>query len=436
MIKDQRDKIKELKEESKETKDISEKKRITKEIGSIIKQGIKDLKERIDKDNIYKKYIEENKEMITIKYGLNVVVDDYYDAIELLKTLDIREIFNIDVKLNVPFKSKIFLNIEKLEGGLHNTEDEARKEIEAIEADDKKIIDFELKPNKFKKWTYNVTYIAGNKMVYINKINNKFKLFFKRNKGVDRGIEEENFDIINLYEIVMGIEFEEGDNINIIIRQLCELFNIKIKYWIEQEDKYNSNISIISNKKYMQNNYPILYAYVDNYLYILEEVFEYGKKYIKSIRDSFRGESVFYYSGSKLHKNLEEKHKINLTIHPKKQNELSKIINVFCILGLLTKLRIEEVPENISGKAKENKRFPNYFTVKKYTEHYFSEAEKVVIKLNENGISATRMTGKLCKEALGIEIYNSVYLNNEKSTQKAQETNENKKKNKQIESVS
>lgn len=429
MIKEYRDKINELKEKDKNTK-----RNFNKEIGLIIKQGIKDLQDRMDKNNPYKKFIEENKEMIATKYAFDVVVEDYYDAIELLKTLDIRELFNIDVKLNVPFKSQIFLNIEKTEGELFNTEEEVKEALKAIEANGKKIIDVNLKANKFKKWTYNVTYITDNKMVYINKINDKYKLFFKRNQGVDQGIEEESFDIINLYGMIMGFDVEK-DDCN-VVRQLCELFDIKIKYWIEQEEKYDFNISTISNKKYIQSNFPILSEYIDKYWYILEDIFEYGKKYIKFSKDSFNGESVFYYARNKIYENLDEKHKVNLTIDPKSPSELSKLINVFCILGLLRKLQKEEVPENLRRKPKKGDRFPNYFTVKKYTERDFSEAEKIVIKLNEKRVSATKMEGELCKEIFGKEIYNMVYLNNEKSTQKARKTTKKKKESKQVESVS
>lgn len=422
MDKSLRDSIKELKVQIEAIENNSEKKKIKRQIGSIIKQGIEELKKRVDKDNPYKKYIEENKDMISKKYGFNVVVNDHDEAVELLKALDIRELFNIDIKLNIPFESKIFVDIEEVEGGLYNTIEEAKREIEEDEVNGKKIIDFKLEQTKFKKWTYSATYSIGNKKVYINTINKKYKLFFKRNNGVDRGVQEESFDIINLYEIIMDIK----DTYNTIV-QLCLLLNIQVKYTIEQNEKYDFNIDIINNKKYLQDNYKKLYKYIGEYLYILEEILEEGKRNIESSRNSFSGENIFFYYGEKLHNNLKEKNKVNLLIDPKTQGELSTLINAFCVLGLIRKLKNNEVPQKMKRELKNGKKFCNYFIVKKYNEQVFNYAEKMVIKLNENRITATKVTGGLCENVIKKELYDQVFKNNEKTTRKAQKTIANKK---------
>ncbi len=425
MIKEQRDKFEELKKTYNTTKNHNEKKKIKKEIGEAIKQGIEHLKNRVDKDNIYKKYIDENAELITQKHGLNVVVEDYREAIKLLKTLDIRKIFNLDVKLNVPFESKIFFNVKETKGAVYDTKDEVEKKIEEMKTNGKKIIDYQAKQNKFGKWTYRATYITGGKMIYINKINDSYRLFFKRNDGLDRGIEEEHLDLLNLYGIIMDIK--DGDKE--IVRQLSRLFNIKIKFLIEQEEKYDFNIDMISNKKYIESNYPMLYKKIYKYLYILEEIFEYGKNFVKYSDVSFDGESAFGYTAENLHKDLKEKNKTNLTIAPKTSGNLSKIINVFCVLGLLAKLRKKEVPKAIAIDPNLiiRKNHPNYFIVKRYTDLDFVEAERRISKLIENKVSPMQLTNDNCKEILGEEIYNKVYSNNIDNVKRAKETSKNKK---------
>lgn len=423
MIESQRDKIKELKSQIQVIENNSERKKIKTTIGIIIKQGIEELKKQVDKDNLYKKYIEENRDMISKKYGFNKVVNDHDEAVELLKTLDIRELFDIDVKLNIPFKSKIFFDLEEVEGGLYNTIQEAKMEIEADEVNGKKIIDFKLEQTRFKKWTYSAKYNIGNKKVYINTINKKYKLFFKRNEGVDRGIQEESFDIINLYEIIMGIE-DTYKTIN----QLCLLLNIQIKYTIEQNEKYDFNIDIISNRKYLQDNYKKMYDYIGKYLYILEEILEEGKRNIESSRNSFSGENIFFYYGEKLHNNLKEKNKVNLLIDPKTQGELSTLINAFCVLGLIRKLKNNEVPQKMKRELKNGRKFCNYFIVNKYNEHDFNYAEKIAMKLNKSGISPTKVTGERCENIIEKEIYDKVFKNNEKTTRNAQKTIADKKR--------
>lgn len=428
MRKEQRDKFEEQKRAYNTTKNNNEKEKIKKEIAKTIKQGIDHLKNKVDKDNIYKKYIVENAELITQKHGLNQVVDDYGDAIKLLKTLDIRKIFDLDVKLNVPFKSKIFFNVKDTKGAVYNTKEEVENKIEEMKADGKKIIDYQLKQNKFGKWTYMITYITDGKMVYINKLkNDSYRLFFKRNDGLDRGVEEENFDIINLYGIIMDIK--EGDKE--IVKQLCRLFNITMKYIIEQEEKYDFNIDMISNKKYIKSNYPILYEKICDYLYILEEVLEFGKSFVKYSDISFDGESAFGYRLEDLHKNLKEKNKSNLTIDPKNTGKLSVIVNIFCALGLLRKLRKKEVPKLIDIGLNGDKinNYPNYFIVKKYRDIDFIEAEKRIVKLKANGVSVTSFGRKKCKEILGEEIYDAVFSNNAHRVEKAEETSKNKKNN-------
>ncbi|MFL0250634.1 hypothetical protein ACJDT4_09400 [Clostridium neuense] len=417
MIKSQRDKIKNLKEKVADVQDGSEKKKVKKEIGNIIRQGIIELKSQVDKNNLYKKYIDNNMEMITNKYAFNVTVNDHKEAVELLKTLDIRQILNIGVKLNVPFESKIFFNVEELEGKLCDTEEEAKIAIEDLKLNGKTILLYSIKQTKFKKWTYKVTYKKENERVYINKVNGKYKLFFKRNEEVDRGVEEESFDILNLYEIIM----DEKDTYQ-CIKQLCTLFNIKIKYCIDQEKKYNFNVKIMLDKDYMKNKYKNLYKYINRYLHILEEILEVGSKNINHSMNNFMGENVFFCSGRELSERLKEKNKIDLNVKTKTQSQLSKIINVFCILGLLIKLRNDQVPDNMWREPKKNNKFQNYFIVKRYTDNDFNEAEKIVINLKQNKISVTKMTGDLCKKILGEKVYNEVYLNNEKSTKKAQAT--------------
>lgn len=405
MIQEQRDKVKELRKQRKNTSESDTKIAIGKEMGIIINQGIQELKSQVDKDNLYKKYIKENEEMIAQKYAFNVSVENHDEAVELLKTLDIREILNIDVKANVPFESKIFFIIEEFDGELCDTKEEANMAIKAMELDDKKILSFDIKQNKFEKWQYNVMYTSGGRKVYINKINGQYRLFFKRNIGVDRGIEEECFDIINIFEII-GIEEDTYKT----IKYLCALFNIGIRYCIEQEEKYDFNMDRIYDTKNIKINYPILFEFIEKHIDVLLLILEDGKNKINTERNSYNGENVFFCSGRHLERKFKKKFEERLVIKNKKQNQISKLINTFCCLGLLTKLKKDEVPKNMY-KVQKGMRVANYFIVKKYTEDVFIKAQEIVCKLNhvKNGISATQMSTEKCKELLGEDIWKAVY---------------------------
>lgn len=219
------------------------------------------------------------------------------------------------------------------------------------------------------------------------------------------------------------------------IKELCGLFDIKIRYCMEQEEKYNFNIDKIYDKEYIKTNYSALYKYISRYLYILEELLEEGKKNIISTKFSFSGESVFFCSGNSLHAKLKEKRKNILTIDPKSQNQLSKIINLFCILGLILKLKNNEVPMEMRRKPRKNEKFQNYFIVRKYTEYDFVKSEEIVNKLIQKGVSAMKVTGDICKEVLK-EQYNNVYLNNEKSTKNVKDEISNKEQDKETKFIS
>lgn len=368
---------------------------LKKKIGSIIKNNINRMKENIEIDNYYRKYIVENKSVISSMCNYNIEVSNYKEAISLIGAVDIRKFFDIDVDLNMVFQNKVFFGVEEVDGEIYTDEDIMKR---AINEYGKEILYVKEISMRFNRLTYYAKYKVNKNNTYINKINDKYYMFFKRLNNE----EEEKLDLINLYEIIMSTS-----NTITAINELCSILNIKIKYVEQQKDKYYNNKLFLST--YLEAEYKILSKYINKYRFILDELIEQGEKNIYMDENSFKGENVFFAGSEYIRDILNKKNENNKMIREIEQDKVTRAINVFCTFGFIEKLKKEDVPIKMRRNNYEYKKGLNYYIMYKYNHKLFENAENRALLLKENKISLTKFCEKSCMELFGGEVTNRVF---------------------------
>lgn len=368
---------------------------IKKKIGIIIKNNINRMKENIEVDNYYRKYIVKNKSVISAMCSYNLEVSNYKEAISLIGAVDIRKFFDIDVDLNMIFRNKVFFGVEEVDGEIYTDEDKMKR---AINDYGKEILNVKIINMKFNRFTYYAKYKVNKSNTYINKINDKYYMFFKRLKNE----EEEKLDLINLYEIIMATP-----NTITAINELCDILNIKIKYVEQQKDKYFNNKLFLSN--YLETEYKILSKYINKYRFILDELIEQGEKNIYMDENSFKGENVFFAGSLYIRDILNKKNENNKMIRKIEQDKVTRAINVFCAFELIEKLKKEDIPPKMRINSNENIKEINYYIMPEYDHKLFEKAEKRALLLKRNKIPLTKFSERSCMEVFGAGITNMVF---------------------------
>ncbi|WP_148347401.1 hypothetical protein [Clostridium butyricum] len=368
---------------------------IKKKIGSIIKNNINRMKENIEIDNYYRKYIVENKSVISAMCSYNIEVSNYKEAISLIGAVDIRKFFDIDVNINMVFQNKVFFGVEEVDGEIYTDEDTMKR---AINEYGKEILYVKEISMRFNRITYYAKYKVNKNNTYINKINDKYYMFFKRLNNE----EEEKLDLINLYEIIMSTS-----NTITAINELCSILNIKIKYVEQQKDKYYSNKLFLST--YLEKEYKILSKYINKYRFILDELLEQGEKNIYMEEYSFKGENVFFAGSEYIRDILNKKNENNKMIRKIEQDKVTRAINVFCAFELIEKLKKEDIPPKMRINSNENIKEINYYIMPEYDHKLFEKAEKRALLLKRNKIPLTKFSERSCMEVFGAGITNMVF---------------------------
>lgn len=250
-------------------------------------------------------------------------------------------------------------------------------------------------------------------------------IFFEGNKAWikqdDKGVyryyskDEENHTVhgLNLFDL---IEIHEGDEIGSIYsmnnarRRLASDLGVVYseRQWeILQEEKYKNNIDIIQRADIeIQRDFPNLFGFIKSYLHLLEHLNDWGVKHILEKEQSFQGESVFFQSTTHMEQ-----------IVGRDQTLCSRAINMFTVLGLINKIRDEDVPNSLMSVAKAIRgrrnefRLVNFFSVPALNHQILSEAEERVEKLKRYGItSMTHISKKKIEQCFEEGFANKVYV--------------------------
>lgn len=218
-------------------------------------------------------------------------------------------------------------------------------------------------------------------------------------------------NIFDLIEIREGVEIGSVYSMNNARRRLASDLGIVYseRQWeILQEKKYEKNMDIIQHADVkIKREFPNLFGFINNYLPLLEHLNEWGIKHILEEEQSFKGENVFFQSTTHMEQ-----------IVGRDQTICSRAINMFAVLGLIKKIREEDIPSSLMSVAKAIRgrrnefKLVNFFTVPALNQQVLLEAEKRVERLNKYGISSMSLISKKKIEQCFSEVFaKKVYVN-------------------------
>ncbi|OLN21646.1 hypothetical protein BTO30_13860 [Domibacillus antri] len=216
-------------------------------------------------------------------------------------------------------------------------------------------------------------------------------------------------NIFDLIEIREGVEIGTVYSMNNARRRLTSDLGIVYseRQWeILQEEKYEKNMDILQRADVeIQRDFPNLFSFIKSYLPLLEHLNDWGVKHILEKEHSFKGENIFFQSTTHMEK-----------IVGRDQTICSRAINMFTVLGLIQKLREEDIPNSLMSVAKAIRggrnefRLVNFFSIPVLNHQILSEAEERVERLSEHGITSMSLISKkkveLCfSEAFAKKVY-------------------------------
>lgn len=207
-------------------------------------------------------------------------------------------------------------------------------------------------------------------------------------------------------DIVNIVQKKNNYNITEAINYLCKEFNIEFirsKWAKNQKEKYIFNFNFINDYKNIKENYPNSYRLIYRYFIVLTQINSIGLTNIYKEDFSVETENVFYMSNRYLGE---------LLGRGKSIQKINKYINLFCTLGLLNKIKLENVPLELRERAKaertSKKELICFYTINNYFD-IAPDAEKIAKKLVEQSFSITPMSYEYLKRLLGGEFANKIY---------------------------
>ena len=345
-----------------------------KKNSKLINKNKKRAKEYLDKDNKYRKYIEDNKAIIKKRIKCNKTVRSVKEAIDELMKVDIRKLIGLDIKLGEEFKCSL----------------DNEKGIIAFVADNKnnlnniiltKIlenkIDGDYKINEYIRFGKNIVEIQFKKNSKIAKvqINNRTKEYYLTFED-----EEYSYGIIDIYEIIMGVEYD------VAIKELCNLCNIRI----EEINSYRRDIFSNNRKKLLmlsnsKDEYSYLNKFIGRHIQRFEFILQVAEECLyKNYNNIYIFSASLDYMAGKM--GISKK-------------TLSPIINIFVAIGLLEKVEVD--------RYNKNKKIYNditYYKIPIWNNYILSIANLRCKKFLELKVAPTKVSSKHIKEVLGEKM--------------------------------
>lgn len=221
-----------------------------------------------------------------------------------------------------------------------------------------------------------------------------YRYFTRRPNGRTIGLNI--FDFIETVEGI-GIGTNATDSFFKSRQELAKLFHIEELHdeWSLQENqKYDYNLDLLQDgMARIKQRQPILYDYIKGFVPLLILLNSWGKEHIYP---KFRcnGESVFFVSSTELKNRLGDLYE---------RSTITRAINMLALIGLLIKIphtelsdELWEIAKGIHGGRKGHK-FINFYQIPRYSDEILAEAEQLVMKLLQHGMSNV---GKITKEKI------------------------------------
>jgi len=260
---------------------------------------------------------------------------------------------------------------------------------------------------------YDCPFVDGN-IASVNFNDLGYYKYFTRDKTNSKKMW---LNIVDIFEIVYSVSYYQAI---ILILQLANIKVTEMSIVSTLSKSYVENIKKIEDYDKTLYDYMILNRYIGKHMYFLKELNEIGMKNIMTDNETVDGRNVFFASSRYLAEEMTDKEiKINYST-------ANRLINLFCILGFLKKVKIIDLPESslkdeirirklvneLQNKktGKKNFRFDNdYFVVMDITKELLQHASEVAQKLSSAGLSATKLTIESLKDVLTEDEISDAY---------------------------
>jgi len=272
-------------------------------------------------------------------------------------------------------------------------------------------LDFRFYFKGLHNWIINETraclFIEGNK-AWIKPDDKGIYRYYSKDKQKHTVQGLNIFDLIEVHE---GAEIGSVYSMNNARKRLASDLGIiySERQWeIFQEKKYAKNMEIIQSADVeMQRDFPKLFDFIKSYLHLLEHLNDWGVKHILKKEHSFKGENIFFQSTTHMEK-----------LVGRDQTICSRAINMFTVIGLVQKIREEDIPNSLLSVAQAIRggrnefKLVNFYSIPVINPQILSEAEKRVERLKKFGItSMTHISKKKIEQCFSEVFAKRIYVN-------------------------
>lgn len=387
---DRIEKIKELAVHKKEAQENFNDRailKVNKYLSGIINDMVDRAKENIGKDNQYKSYFENNKELIKEQVGLNTEVKTVEEAKELIKQVDLRYIFGFDVALKEDFCCD-FIGYDKAISFVCKSKEEADKRVEE-ELNNNHCAELNVEGcyERFGMYVREIR-IKGERVNAWIEYDRKMEkyLYIVGNRGKEYYIIAK-FDILNLFQVFFNCDMKTS------LKELADLLNIRIRDIEEIKDKYKRN------KGFLRENIKC-----DSFPALCELISEHVNKIDIVLEEAIN--KLYYHIDYHEKKVFSASMKYLGEVMEKSKSTISPIINTVVLLGLVEKA---DINTGVFNKGSRNDI--TYFYIPEYNQELFTKAEQLAKIMLYDGerITSSKFSYSNCIQKFGEETANKIF---------------------------
>lgn len=375
------------KNEAQQNGGVRELSKANKKLSGIINDMVDRAKENINENNDYKSYFEKNQDIIKEQVGLNTDVQTVEEAMELIKQVDFRYLFGLDIALKESFYSD-FISNGKIISFVCKSKEEADKRVEeeiynnpgaepnvagCYERFGVFVREIRMKGERIKAWI-EFDRERGKYLYKIGDMENEYSVIAV-------------LDIFDLYQIFFKCDIRTA------LKELAGVLIVRIGEIEALVEKYKINKEFIKNNL-KDDRFPTLYELIGEHINKLDILLEEANNKAYNHGEHL-GDKVFY-SSMEYIANLINKSKS--TVNP--------VINTFVLLGLIEKRDI-----SIRKYSKYNRNEITFFYIPTYNEKLLAKAEQLAKMMLYDGerITSSKFSYSNCIQKFGEETANKIF---------------------------
>lgn len=244
---------------------------------------------------------------------------------------------------------------------------------------------------------FNCLFINGN-YAWVSKNSSGHYRYFTRSKA------EITFslDFIDLFSIYLNAGFRRT------VVTIDKMFGVSFddEWRLTQRQKYEDNKFLIEDEELLKG-YKNLYLVIKNHLSILHAMNEIGDSNLIGKSLQCNNEAIFFSSTKYVKSNHNVKYSTSV---------INQVINLFSVLGLISKVREEDIPAEYITMSKDRTKIDKcrYNHISFYTipnmEDILGEAENRAKILINHNIKYYSMSHYVVKRVFGEDFANQIYV--------------------------